>query len=232
MPGTVENQDTFLNKIATKLGRERNQHVKKPEWNFQPQWDVYQSRSQDELLDVLKKSCQPLHTKVYETNLSKLPDTLQSVIQDYDGGPIIACKDDRFDEYGLSKVLNKLNVFTWDLTEGQSNIEKAQSANIGLVFSDITLAESGTAMLMNDAEKARSVSLLPVTSIVIIPKSSIVPRLSQATRKINEFVKEGKLIPNYINFISGPSNSADIEMNLVVGVHGPIKVAFIIVNDK
>lgn len=231
--GTIQNRNAFLMQIAGKLGRNRIMgEVQKPEWSYQPQWDVYKDYSQDELLPVLKKACESIHTQVIETTSAELRHTLQDTIETYGGGPIIAGKDERFHEFGLDDVFSSNQVKVWDISAGKENIDYAAKANIGLSVSDITLAESGTAIFFNDKNRARAITLLPIVSIVIIPKSSLVARLTQATEIINSRVEAGGNIVSYVNMISGPSNSADIEMNIVVGVHGPVKVAYLVVADS
>lgn len=230
--GTIHHREAFLNRIADRLGRDRHKTVRKPEWQYKPQWEVYKDLSQDDLLSVFKKACTKVHTEVSETIARELDTALISMIERFGGGPIVIGKDQRFHDYGLDQTLEKQHVFTWNLLAGKENIDQSAQANIGISFSDMTLAESGTVVFFNNKEKARSVSLLPTTSIVIIPKSSIVPRITQATKVINERVKAGEKIESYINMVSGPSNSADIEMNLVVGVHGPVKVGYLVVADR
>ncbi|GEB78016.1 LutC/YkgG family protein [Sporolactobacillus inulinus] len=232
MKGTIENRDSFLEKIADKLKRTPGEAPEKPVWTYTPQNKVYQNYSEDQLLAMMKEACAPIHTKLFETNSEQLGVQLDQLIAEYGGGSIIATNDLRFHTFGLDEILKKNNVAVWDYKEGHKAIERATHANIGLSICDVMLAESATAGLFNDQDKARSVSLLPVTSIVIVPKSSIVPRMTQAMQRVEERVQKGETISSYINFISGPSNSADIEMKLVVGVHGPVKVAYLVVADR
>ncbi|QCJ45530.1 lactate utilization protein C (plasmid) [Bacillus sp. S3] len=237
MSGMIQNRDVFFDKIANRLGREPKKSLEKPNWNYHPQDEVLKNATQDELVEVLKEQCKNIHTDFVLTTTEKLSESVKEVVHQFGGGSVITWKDERFSQYGLTKLMEKewpkegIELHIWDHTKGEENIAKAEAANVGITISEVTLAESGTAVLFSSRDRGRSVSFLPATSIIIVPKSSIVPRMTQAARFINEKVKNGEQIASCINFITGPSNSADIEMILVVGVHGPIKTAYLVVED-
>ncbi|WP_251028392.1 lactate utilization protein C [Bacillus sp. ISL-18] len=238
MAGTIQNREAFLNQISTRLGRPRiSNPVERPNWKFRPQDEVLKGANQDELLDVLKEHCKKTHTTIYTTDLSELSSTLNEVVTNYGGGPIVTWKDERFSQWGLDPLMKQewpnqnIDVYEWDHTKGEENISKAEQANVGITISEITLAESGTVVLFSDENKGRTVSFLPATYIALIPKSSIVPRMTQAAQKMREIHQKTGHVASCINFITGPSNSADIELNLVVGVHGPVKATYIVIND-
>jgi L-lactate dehydrogenase complex protein LldG len=237
--GQTYNKESFLENVAAKLGRERRtEPVVKPTWKRSPQLEVLKEASQDELVRVLKKQCEVIHTDVYEVSTSDLQDQIKFILEKYEAKSLITWNDQRFVDYQIDNFLfNEIplggsHVHKWDSSKGYKNIEIAEKADVGITFSDMTLAESGTVVLFSNTDKGRSVSLLPKTYIAIIPKSTIVPRMTQATTHISNKVKSGEWVPSCVNFITGPSNSADIELNLVVGVHGPVKASYIIVNDK
>ena len=52
----------------------------------------------------------------------------------------------------------KILLYEWNSKQPQENIRQAEKANIGITISEITLAESGTAVLFSDKDKGRSVS--------------------------------------------------------------------------
>jgi L-lactate dehydrogenase complex protein LldG len=238
MTGIIQNREAFLNKIASQLGRpRRSTPVERPNWKFRPQDDVLKDATQDELVEVLKEQCKRIHTSIKTTNLKDLPSILNEVVTETGGGPIVTWKDERFSQWGLDRLMKSewptqnIDISEWDHTKGTENIKKAEKANVGITISEVTLAESGTVVLFSDENKGRTVSFLPATFIALIPKSTLVPRMTQAAQKMREIYQKTSHVASCINFITGPSNSADIELNLVVGVHGPVKATYIFIND-
>jgi L-lactate dehydrogenase complex protein LldG len=235
---TIQNRESFLDNLANTLGRpRRTTGVERPKWCLSPQWDVYDGFSLDDLVDVLEQQCKVIHTNFKKTDFAGLSDMLKSTIKAHDGNKVLAANDRRNKEYGLDVVFDDLklegvDVRLWDSAIGTENQVFAEQADIGITFSEITLAESGTITLFNDKDNGRSISLLPRVHIVVIPKSTLVPRMTQAVKQIHEANKRGREVSSCVSFISGPSNSADIEMNLIVGVHGPVEATYIVVEDK
>lgn len=238
MTGTIQNREAFLNQIASSLGRSRvSSGVKVPEWKHRPQDQVLKDATSDELVEILKTQCLKIHTSLVMTDSKKLSETLNEVVTNYGGGPVVTWKDERFSKWGLDPLMKKdwpsqeIEVYEWNHTKGKENIRQAEKANVGITISEMTLAESGTVVLFSDKDKGRTVSFLPATYIALVPKSTIVPRITQAARKLRELHHSGKQVASCVNFITGPSNSADIELNLVVGVHGPVKATYIVIDD-
>lgn len=234
---TIQNRDEFLNQIAQSLGRPVQTKVQRPTWNYSPQLEVLKNSSQDELVEVLKQQCENIHTSFVETTTKNLSNVLHQVVTGYGGKSVVAWKDGRFEKFGVNKLMkfwpeNDIQFYEWNPKDHEENIRQAEKANIGITISEITLAESATAVLYSHPNRGRTMNFLPQNVIVLIPKSSIVPRMTQAAQHIRQQILAGKQVPSCILFMSGPSNSADIESVLIVGVHGPVKATYIVIEDQ
>lgn len=232
----IQNRDSFLSNLAANLGRpQKREGVSRPEYSVQPQHEVFKDYSTEALIEVLKEHCKVIHTDFVRTDKRNLQDALKKILDGYEATSIIASNDKRNPEYGLDKAYEtfakEADVHVWDASLGKENQVIAERTDVGISFSDITLAESGTVALMTNKDNGRSISLMPTCYIAIIPKETIVPRMTQAAEKIHQENEKGIVPPSSVCFVTGPSNSADIEMNLIVGVHGPVKVTYVVVDD-
>ena len=88
------------------------------------------------------------------------------------------------------------------------------------------LAETGTLMVVSGPDSPASVSLLPETHVAVVPASRIVAHMETAWAMAREAFGP---LPRAVNFISGPSRTADIEQRMVLGAHGPYRVHIIVV---
>ena len=187
---------------------------------------VYNDIETHSLKQVFIESAKLIRAEIVETTPSHLIDTLNTLIEGIYANEILSSIQDAPEQ--LENWLEQ-HTTRWNPALGNQNILTAEQAKFGITYCDQALAESGTVVLLNENNKGRSVSLLPEIHIVLIPVGTIVPRLRESMRQLHQRIKEGKEVPSCINYITGPSNSADIESYLVVGVHGPLRTIYVII---
>ena len=82
------------------------------------------------------------------------------------------------------------------------------------------VAESGTLVMLSGADNPTTLNFLPDTHIVMVDAKDIAGDYETVWRQIRELYGSGQL-PRTVNFVTGPSRSADIEQTLILGAHGP-----------
>jgi L-lactate dehydrogenase complex protein LldG len=80
------------------------------------------------------------------------------------------------------------------------------------------LADTGSVVLAASSTEPRARSLLPPVHVSLLREDRVLPGLREL------FEALGGELPSALAIVTGPSRSADIEQQLVVGVHGPGEV--------
>jgi L-lactate utilization protein LutC len=104
---------------------------------------------------------------------------------------------------------------------------EAATAVSGVVEATAAIASTGSVVVDSD-RNGRLVSLLPRVAVFVLYAADIVPATGDLLRHRDEHWPDGP--PSNVVLVTGPSRSGDIEMRLVVGVHGPGEVHAILVD--
>ena len=102
---------------------------------------------------------------------------------------------------------------------------------VGLSHATAAVAETGTLVLASGADNPVTLNYLPETHIVVVEDKDLVGGYEGAWDKIR--ARFGKrAMPRTVNFVSGPSRTADIGGQLVMGAHGPRRLCVILVRGE
>lgn len=229
----LQNRENFLNKLAQRMGRERKlvpDQMEAPVNNHPTTRLTH--LSQQELCNEFMNFAKVLLVDVVETKEANVAQAVLEVCEKYGGGNIVLNNDGRLETLGITDAVKaKFDSYIWDFTNREENISRSEQANIGIVYGEYGLAESGGIVLFASKDNGRSTSLLPTTSIVIVRKSTVLPRVAQLAQILHEKAQAGERMPSCVNIISGPSATADIELIKVVGVHGPVSKIYVVIDD-
>jgi L-lactate dehydrogenase complex protein LldG len=92
------------------------------------------------------------------------------------------------------------------------------------------VAETGSLMLLSGPEGPTTLNFLPDTHFVVLKASQVVGHYEEAWARLRA-ARGGAVLPRSVNFITGPSRSADIEQKIQLGAHGPRNLHVVLVED-
>lgn len=107
------------------------------------------------------------------------------------------------------------------------------NADIGISGANVAIADSGTLVIVENEGNGRLVTTLPPVHIAILGIEKIVPSLEDATAILQALPRSGtgQKITSYVSYITGPSRTADIELTMATGVHGPNEVHIVLLDN-
>jgi L-lactate dehydrogenase complex protein LldG len=111
-----------------------------------------------------------------------------------------------------------------DASHGRDPRERLAAAEIGLSSAHAAIAETGSLVVLSGKGHARTVTLLPPTLVAVVRRADFCFSMGEMFQKYGDRMAGAACT----TVITGPSRTADIELQLTLGVHGPGKVTVVV----
>ena len=161
-------------------------------------------------------------------------DYIQSVARESGTSNVVRSAQDVFDLIPVDAALSNLGLKVTTVLRDEDTPREAlreviRQSGIGITGADYALAETGSLVVLPRRGLARLISVVPPVHIALVRAEDLLETLDDLflLRRL-EYHQQGGEMGSYLNFITGPSRTADIEMTIVEGVHGPKEVHMII----
>jgi L-lactate dehydrogenase complex protein LldF len=111
--------------------------------------------------------------------------------------------------------------------------QKFIEATVGISGANMAIAETGTIVLVTNEGNADLTTTLPPVHIALFGIDKVVATLEDAVAVLRMLPRSGtgQVMSSYVNWITGPSRSGDIEQSLTIGVHGPREMHCVILDN-
>jgi L-lactate dehydrogenase complex protein LldG len=110
-------------------------------------------------------------------------------------------------------ITGHLHILGVELVSPNADKNEMAKCDLGITEADFILPETGTIALLSSTEKPRAVSLLPRVHLAVVTTAALRADMHQVFAEAKD--------SHYLVFITGPSRTADIELTVTLGVHGP-----------
>ena len=174
----------------------------------------------------LKRLMENMHAEVIVTDHQNWIATLKDVLRQRrlngllygPAGPLGAALEANWDS-----ELPSLVGYTQEVEQCK---ERLFALDAGITSTRGAVADVGALMLWPDANEPRLLSLAPTVHIAVLEAAHIHDSLADAIAR----ERWAERMPTNALLISGPSKTADIELVLTFGVHGPKELIVLVVD--
>ena len=113
----------------------------------------------------------------------------------------------------------------------RGQMRELSEAEVGITGAACAIAATGTLVLEMGEGRSRAASLLPPVHVALVRANQLLPRLEDYVAQ-----QRAKDLPAFsagsnVVLLTGASRTADIEMNVVYGVHGPLELHIILMGS-
>jgi L-lactate dehydrogenase complex protein LldG len=176
--------------------------------------------SRDQKIEKLKGLMEAVRTEVHVVGTRDWTECLKKILRKRSLKTLLHAPGttvgDRLQKAWMeeSNGLPELVTYAGDIEEFKKDLFQIDAA---ITSTAGGIAESGALILRPDQKEPRLMSLVPPIHIAVLEAENIFNTLGEAIQKQNWAAK----MPTNIVLVSGPSKTADIELTLAFGVHGP-----------
>ena len=199
--------------------------------------EKHRASHMEELVESFKTECESILGKVWVAeNKEEGWQSLALILREAGIKKILKWESHVLERLEVDSLLDSLgiqNLFAVHKDHNQQLKQKdyldiANEAELGISGVDYGLADTGTLVLRALRGQDRSTSLLPPIHVAIMEAERILPSSDDLLVKLQLEMTEHGTLDSCFSLITGPSKTADIEMNLILGVHGPKNLHVII----
>ncbi|WP_449242629.1 LutC/YkgG family protein [Desulfovibrio sp.] len=106
--------------------------------------------------------------------------------------------------------------------------EHLGGVDIGFTLVDFGIAETGTLVINSNSEELRLATMIAEFHVAVLSRSKIRETSRDLEAELAAFTG---VQPSYTAFVTGASRTADIERVLALGVHGPLELHILLLED-
>jgi L-lactate dehydrogenase complex protein LldG len=176
--------------------------------------------AEDELLELFIEKAEIAGCAVYQpSSASEAGDAMMQIVGEDDS---VSCWD--FSHIPLPKLEENFR------QEGIRCVGEDASVRVGITGADAALAATGSIIVGSGAGRYRASSLLPPVHVAVVTRDQILPDLESWWTLQREVGFDQLRQTSNVVVITGPSRTADIALQLVMGMHGPRELHIILVD--